>query len=208
MKLVEEYKRQWAFFKEHIFKLSAILFIAFVVMAIVSHFIFAQLLNTNPALVNEVVSFIREYSKGFDFNEGALTIILKLFFNNGRATLLMISMGVVPFLFLPVVLFGSNALLIGVITGFSQHFGMSLSLMLASLLPHCIIEIPAIAISAALGIYLCNFTIKFIRGKGDKPFSAGILEVLKSYVLVILPMLAIAAIIEGAITPLVAGLFM
>jgi len=82
--------------------------------------------------------------------------------------------------------------------------GGDLIIAILSILPHGILELPAIIICNALGFRLAYTAFKSIFG-GD-----GVLRELKRslklYVFIIIPILFIAAIIEVFITPKLAGI--
>ena len=125
-----------------------------------------------------------------------------LLFNNIRASALMAILGIIPFLFLPAIILGYNAVIIGIACAFSMAMGTGVSFLVLALLPHGIFEIPALILSAALGIYLCKELVKKLVGRSRlASFSGVFLSMLRFYLCVILPLLVVAALVETYITP-------
>lgn len=207
--LKKEYKKEWQFFKKEMKILFPVLLVSIVLLTILSHYIFAEVYKSDANAINSVSKVIQGSMSGIDLSKDThMVSILKLFFNNARASLIAISLGVVPFLFLPFISFFANGILVGMVTSLAfQTGGFSLSFFLASLLPHGIFEIPAIIYACALGIYLCKETTKILLKRSDKRLSNVIADTLRGYVLVILPLLIVAAIIEATITMQIAMRF-
>lgn len=114
-----------------------------------------------------------------------------IFFNNFQVGFMGIIYG---FLFgLPSVIF---SLVNGYVIGFVAFFAVSSSgaSSLLSLVPHGIFELPAIFISFGLGIKFGTFW--FYKEK-MKSFSRFFVESLRVFVFIVIPLLVIAAIIEG-----------
>ncbi len=124
-----------------------------------------------------------------------------LFSHNLEACLLAVICGLVPFLFIPLWIFALNAVALGAAAGAALGGGMTWKMLLASLLPHGIIEIPAMMLAFALGCCLCmQLSRKIFRSKTAHPLSA-IKHTVMMFILFVLPMLLIAACIEAYLTP-------
>src|SRR5699024_1728968 len=94
--------------------------------------------------------------------------------NNIRASALMAILGIIPFLFLPAIILGYNAVIIGIACAFSMAMGTGVSFLVLALLPHGIFEIPALILSAALGIYLCKELVKKLVGRSRRASFSGV----------------------------------
>ena len=126
-----------------------------------------------------------------------------IFINNSikilLAMLLGVMFGLIPLLFILV-----NAFIIGIVLYVSSmKIGMLASIML--ILPHGIIEIPALILGCSYGLWLGKMLILKIIGK-DVSMIDCIKYTITQYGKVIMPMLMIAALIETYITPLISGL--
>lgn len=155
--------------------------------------------ESNPTLAKDVV---KELFEGLSFVKDlpSFLIFLLIFFNNSVKSLLSMLLGVffgiVPVLF---VLF--NGYLIGVVVSVSSK-NVGIWKVLLMLIPHGILEIPAIIIACAYGLRIGFATFKKIRG-GNVSVSDEIRKALEVFAKIVTPTLLIAAFIETYITPLV-----
>lgn len=146
-----------------------------------------------PDSVHEqIVNFIQELLQKTE-GMGQFELIKFIFLNNVQSSFLGIILGIFLGIF-PVIALVSNGYLLGVVSSFSVRAEGFSSLL--RLLPHGIFELPAIFISFALGIKLG--TIIFRKDK-EKLFSDYLKNSLKVFLLIIVPLLIIAAIIEGTL---------
>ncbi len=134
-----------------------------------------------------------------------LAVMLLIFLNNAFKSLLALvlglGLGIIPFLFV-----AGNGIIIGMLgdTISRQHGTV---FVVASLLPHGIIEIPMILISAGIGLRL-GYAI-YLSLKGLKiDIKTELRQGFRFYMRVILPLLFIAAVIETFVTPIIASLVM
>ncbi|AKG90791.1 putative membrane protein [Geoglobus ahangari] len=141
----------------------------------------------------------------FDFvrNLEHYEIFLFIFMNNSlksfMAMVLGIAFGIVPVLF--VIL---NGVIIGLVVGvIGVEFGVLKTAMM--LVPHGILEIPAVLLSCAYGLEIGYQALRRFRGE-DVDLNSVLMAYIKRFVMLPLPMLLIAALVETYITPLVAGL--
>lgn len=131
-----------------------------------------------------------------------LLLVLVIFFNNSIKALFTILTGL--FLGLgPLVFLIGNGVILGVVMkGISFQHGGGAALL--SILPHGILELPAIIFSAALGFQI-GFVVfqKMIRKNGK--IRVELKRSLFMFVAVILPALLVAAFVEVFVTPLFIG---
>lgn len=135
----------------------------------------------------EILEVLKSLALAF---EGLTTfqIIIKILFNNSMVTLLTIIMGII-FGILPLWTTIQNGYIIGFII--NKVIESEGPLVLWRLLPHGIFELPAIFISIGLGLKIGEKVIK-----RDNP-GLFLLDSLRVFLLIILPLLIIAAVIEG-----------
>lgn len=81
---------------------------------------------------------------------------------------------------------------ISLLIGYVAH-RLSSQMIMASLLPHGVIEIPIIMLAAAYGIYLCQKETQDVKD----------IVVIKNYILWIVIPLFIAAVVEAVVTPII-----
>lgn len=126
-----------------------------------------------------------------------------LFFNNTRAMALIFLAGMVSFSVLGVLLYMVNISLIGGVYGLLELLGVSpLPIFLAGVLPHGIFELPALLIGSAVVLYI---GAALVTPQNGKSMGEVIIELMadwaKIFLGVVVPLLAIAAVVEAYITP-------
>jgi stage II sporulation protein M len=130
-------------------------------------------------------------------------LLLIIFVNNAIKALGLIFLGIL--LGLPPILFvGLNGFILGGL-GSALEAVNGWRYAVASFIPHGVIEIPVILLATALGLTVGTESFKWLVRKESRvrlQLSYG----LKVYVRWVLPGLAIAAIVEVFVTPLVIGL--
>jgi stage II sporulation protein M len=122
-----------------------------------------------------------------------------VFFNNSFNTLLFMIGGIIagiPSLFF--VVFN------GFIIGWSSYFGYSIEgigFVIASLVPHGVIEIPLMIICMSMGMSLGYELLNRVRGRGEFGKEARLAFGL--FLTRALPLLVLAAVIEAEVTPFI-----
>ncbi len=183
--LKEEYRKSWNYIKESKYFIFSIigLFLLLGIMGFV--------LKTPETIIEEIKKYLQEI---LSITEGMsqLELIGFIFWNNlkiGFAGLFFgVLAGVVPFLFAL-----SNGYIIGIVSKLAVNEGGFI--VLWRLLPHGIFELPAIFLSLGLGIRLGSFVFSTDLKKSFNEYFKNSLRV---FFLVILPLLLLAAIIEGS----------
>lgn len=157
-------------------------------------------------------------------------LALTLLYHNARASAIAVTAGWVPFLFLPILDPLLNGAVLGLLASISKHQGLNVPLLfLTQILPHGVFELAAVLYATSLGLYLSAETGKRAlaarrrreeRRKGLVSAAPGLEDfletcpdrkagepeslawnVVRSFLLVVLPLLALAAFVEGFITP-------
>ncbi len=128
---------------------------------------------------------------------------LLIFGNNVRATFVILLVGIVSFSVLGVMAYLVNVGLVGGVLGIFKLSGYSPAVLFAAgLLPHGIFEIPALMLSSAIVLYI---GAALVTPQTGKSMGQVVLELLadwaKIFLGVVIPLLAIAAVIESYVTP-------
>ena len=172
--------------------LSTVLFVIFLAMG----------LSISPELAGDPLDELKQLLEPLA-SLGPFALLFIIFFNNAIKALLAIVLGII--LGLPPIIFVCmNGYTIGVVVsalGSDAGYGT----VVASLLPHGIVEIPILILSTSLGIAVGIESLKYlIRQKSM--VRAQLCHGLKVYLKWILAALFVAAIIEIFITPQIIAL--
>lgn len=176
------FKESWDFIKtkRNYVYFSAVIFLIFIIIGYFvspSALLEAQLLKTLQGLTLKF--------QGLNLFQ----TIWALFSNNSIASLCAIVLGVVFGIF-PLVVLMFNGYLVGFVA--NRAVAQEGIIILWRLFPHGIFEIPALLVSAGLGISL---GLNLFSENFGKQFKSSV----KAFFLIVLPLLLIAAIIEGAL---------
>lgn len=183
-----------------------------------------------PGQEKKAMDFVVRSFKDIRLEGTPLVLALTLFYHNVRASAIAVAAGWVPFLFLPILDPLLNGGVIGLLVSVSKHQDLDVPrLILTKILPHGVFELTAVLYATSLGLYLSAETGKRAaaawrerrrRRRGEPPpvpkvenfletypersaarDESPAVNVLRSFVLVVLPLLLIAALVEGFITP-------
>ncbi|HWR26018.1 MAG TPA: stage II sporulation protein M, partial [Methanosarcina sp.] len=129
-----------------------------------------------------------------------LSIMRAIFINNATVSFISLILGLILGIF-PIIFIAFNGYLVGVVAYVvGQERGLLFTLL--ALLPHGIVELPMVFLSAAIGLQLGHQVFLALIGRQSQ-IRKDLIEGLKFYFFWILPLLFIAAIIETFITPLI-----
>jgi len=183
-----------------------------------------------PDQEKKALEFVIRSFKDIRLEGSPLVLALTLFYHNARASAIAVAAGWIPFLFLPILDPLLNGGVLGLLVSVTKHQGLDVPrLILTKILPHGVFELSAVLYATSLGLYLSEAMGKralaaWRKKKGQRqgqppppPDLTNFLEtypersaaeseslawnVFRSFVLVVLPLLLIAALIEGFITP-------
>tara|TARA_Y100000310_G_C20701337_1_gene830226 strand:+ start:829 stop:1443 length:615 start_codon:yes stop_codon:yes gene_type:complete len=166
--------------------------IAFIVSALIG-FIFPIFFEVE---ILELIKELLEKTEGL----GTFGLVRFILLNNLQASLVGMVFGII---------FGIIPLIVGVINGYVLGFvsiktvSMGGFSILWRLLPHGIFELPAVVISLGLGLKLGMFLFMYRGRDKAKEFLRWLKNSFKAFVFIIIPLLVIAAIIEGLLIVLV-----
>ena len=144
-----------------------------------------------PVELPEELQSLLQYIEGLSLPLLFLFIVFNNIVNSFVWMVLGVAIGVPPLFFIV-----RNGFLIGRVT-YSTSVEVGLPLTVALLLPHGLIEIPSILLSAAAGMSLGYQLINRLRGRGSIRAELG--RALNLFVWKIAPLLFIAAVIEMAL---------
>lgn len=163
-----------------------------------------------PDLRDQAVALVLETMNGIGaVKEDGTLSALGIFLNNLRACAFTMVYGLIPFLQLPALALGVNALLLGVLAAWYVSEGLSLLAYLAALLPHGILELPALILAFAMGLYVCgHLTRRCRKDENTLHLWDCLVQISRMLLLVLVPLLAAAALVEAYVTPVVASLFL
>ena len=183
----------------HYVFITTIAFLAISVMAYIAGRIFPDIPTGIIDWFNESVE-----NSGIVQEDGSFSV-LALLGSNVRAMVLSALYGFIPFLYLPALSLGLNAAIIGMLAAMMQERWL---LFAAGILPHGIFELPALVLSLAAGLCLCQNINHYIRKNEKGVMKPLMLNLLRVICLLVLPLLVVAAVMECYVTPQVMQLFM
>lgn len=185
--------------RQKLTKMTLIVAGIFIVMTAVFGFYFYE----HQTDAQDLMALYMPAVESITTEQGALSL-LPLLRSNLFACALCVGLGLIPALFLPVWALLSNAMMIGALLGLVGVSGIMspLKTVLFGLLPHGIFELPAFFLSMAMGIYLCRTLSLKLLGKAKEEKLLPMLNgIAKGFVLVVMPLLLVAAVIECYVTP-------
>ena len=166
----------------------------FLLGSISGFYIFKVLLNNNPQVID---TFLKEFQDMFGplKEMTSFELFYTIFFVNTRTSFLIMMLGVFVGFF-PFMSLWGNGTVLGLLYGKFIAEGGTPLVFLIGILPHGIIEIPAILIAASQGFRLGKEIISPPPGKTrSESLRVNIRKGLKLFALII-PLLLIAALIE------------
>lgn len=181
----ENYIQSWKYIKEsrHFIYSIIILFFFFVILGF-----FFPVPENISAYIMEFIGELLRKTEGMSSGE----LIKFIFFNNIQGSFFGMIFGILLGIF-PLISVVANGYLLGFVAAESvQSWGI---LVLWRLVPHGILEIPALFISLGLGLRLGVFIFQKNKLKSLQKY---VWESLRVFLFVIIPLLIIAAIVEGS----------
>jgi stage II sporulation protein M len=156
--------------------------------------------NTVEGLISQFGGILGPLAPTADIS---ILLFLIIFINNAIKALglvfLGILLGVAPVLFI-----GLNGFILGGLGSALESIN-GWRYVIASFVPHGVVEIPVILLATALGLTLGMESLKWLLRRESR-IKLQLSDCLKVYLRLILPGLAVAAMIEAFVTPLLIGL--
>lgn len=205
--IASQFRQLRDFFRSQDFRHSLLItggaFAALIVLAFAAGLIF-------PAVPAQVLTlFSQQMADAGVVSESGSISVPALFWNNLRAMVLSVLYGFIPFIYLPALSLGVNALLLGLFAAYFLNNGISMLAYLGGgILPHGIFELPALVISLACGIYLCSRINQYVRKNTRGIMAPTLKNIVRVLALTVLPLLAVAAAVEAYVTPAVMQFFL
>ncbi len=182
--LKEEYKKCFKYIsqsRKFIFSIIGVFFI----FSLVGFFV-----PIPEFLYNQILELIKEILLETE-NLSSIELIFYIIFNNIKSSFFGIIFGF-AFGILPLIIAIANGYILGFVSLLSvNNYGF---VSLWKLLPHGIFELPAIFISLGLGLKLGTFVFQKNKQKSFKDYLSNSLRV---FLLIVVPLLVVAGIIEG-----------
>lgn len=203
--LKQQHHALWRFYREELGETLLVTAAAFVIICLLAFAVGIFF----PNLPDLVVCYFQQLLESNDIltDEGGIDL-LALFGNNLRACGVSILYGFIPFLYLTALALGTNALILGVFAAFFINNGTSLLVYFAGIIPHGIFELSALLLAFSGGFLLCRRITQYVRKNTKGVIKPLMLNLLRVFIMHILPLLAIAAVVETYVTPAVMALFM
>lgn len=183
-----------------------------------------------PDQEKKALEFVLRSFKDIRVEGSPLVMALTLFYHNARASAIAVVGGCVPFLFLPILDPLLNGGVLGLLVSVTKHQGLDVPrLVLTKILPHGVFELTAVLYATSLGLYLSAEAGKramaawrrrtnrkqgppapaddqaaFLQSPSDMRAAepeGPVRNIVRSFVLVVLPLLLLAAFVESFITP-------
>ncbi len=151
----------------------------------------------DPASGQQMLTLLKEAIFGEVIDKAPWELAVTLFVNNLQACTFMF-LGGASFGVLTAFIIMTNGVVIGSVMELvrEQQGGLFVA---AALLPHGIFEIPAFIISGTLGFLLARTL--YLEWKGTEDAAARALKMGKTFLLYVIPLVAVAAVTEAFITP-------
>ncbi|MBU0958840.1 MAG: stage II sporulation protein M [Nanoarchaeota archaeon] len=188
----DQYVKSWNFIKQsrEFIYVAVLIFFIFAVIGFffqdVVNYFFKSFFSTD--LNGNILVFIERLIEKTE-NMGSSELLRFIFFNNLQTSFLAMVVGVL-FAVFPLFAIVTNGYLLGFVSYLSVKAGGIL--VLWKLLPHGIFELPAVFLAVGLGLRLGLYIFR----TNERPFKEIIVECLRVFLFVILPLLIVAAIIE------------
>ena len=200
----EQYKKTFHFIGKDMRWIVLGTVVIFIALIVLTDLFFMKHTDMMTQLLQEFQETLKDIAP-----DGTISAPL-LFLNNLKACLIAMATGLIPFLFIPVLVLDVNAAVMGAVASMYRMAGMSVvSMYLFGILPHGIFELPAILLSISMGLYLCYCLVKRIC---EGRYNSGIVKealgnMLRTLLTLIIPLLAVAAVIETYVTPILMSHF-
>jgi len=151
-----------------------------------------------PPLADYFQETIGTFVKLFD-GIPRLKLAGAIFLNNAFKTLLAILLGVILGI-VPVIFLFANGIALGVAWSLSASTrGPWVSLL--SLLPHGVLELPAVFLGTSIGLCIGFHVLRRLAGKSEINSRTELIQGLRYFCTVIVPLLFFAALVEAFVTP-------
>lgn len=204
--MISIYKREWQLFRQY----YARLFLWVLAICLVSAVLTYAMLVSNPEVATETMQMLSEQlqrqaeSFGGALDGSNSELFLFILKNNLYVSTLVFVLGFIPVVILPLFSPFISILSIGVMLAGFQVLGENpLQALILGILPHGVVEIIAIVLAGSLGSHMSLQIAKkiFSPHRHEILLLATIGRAARTFGLVVVPLIVLAAFIEGFVTP-------
>ena len=150
-----------------------------------------------PSLADHVQDMLANFVRMFA-GMPPVKLAAAIFLNNAFKTLCAIVFGMILGI-VPVIFLLANGAALGVAMSIStQIHGLWPSLL--AILPHGILELPAVFLGTSIGLMIGRRAAQQLSGRAETPIGAEVLQGIKYFCTVIVPLLLVAAFVEAFLT--------
>ena len=195
------YREEWKFFRERHLRTFLFLSALFIVAIIASLFYFhihPEAAQKEIKTIDAVLGKMRFYSQ--------FQVMASILIRNLIICFFILIMGLIPFFLLPIFPMLKNCYALAALIHLAGNY--SFLTLTATILPHGIIEFPALIYTTCLGVHLSlrrtrnrNVMLTIDSVQMEPPGALQFSRALKIYALIVTPVLVLAAIIETFLTP-------
>ena len=199
---VDIYKRQWELFKNHYAKPTALIALISIVIAFFSFFVLMVFQDLLIEITDELFMHFEEL--GVNPNTSHSELFLIVLVNNLRVSGFMVLLGFIPIIVLPAISGVVTSISVSMILALFNTFDLyPVQTLIYGILPHGIIELFAIYLAGGIGVFLSLNMFKKIFSSKRAEINIGIIikDSIISYLIVVAPLIILAAVIEGFVTP-------
>lgn len=158
--------------------------------------------QSDPSFGESLVKLFKEMIANDIMSDAPPFLAVQLFLNNLESCVLLFLGGAI-FGVITLFVLSFNGIIIGGILEVVRG-KTDIIVMLASIVPHGIFELPAVLVSSTLGLMLGRAVMLELAGQRDASAQAYVLG--RLFIQYVVPFIAIAACIEAFITPAVLGM--
>jgi len=151
----------------------------------------------HPAIGEQLIGLFEKEVAGQVAGAGPFELCGKIFVNNLEACIILF-LGGASFGIVTILIMSLNGIVIGAIMEIVLR-DHSPAFVAAAIIPHGIFEIPGFIVAGALGFMFSQALINEYYGQEDAAATAARLS--RVFVTVVLPLIAVAAVVEAFITP-------
>ncbi|MBP3953127.1 stage II sporulation protein M [Bacillus suaedae] len=210
------YSEEFEIYKKKYQKSFRWTFIFAIIIAIfcftLSFFMADFFIKQTKVIAENIANNIAEMSGEKTSRLSNIQTFLVIFWNNLKIGIIAILFGLIPFYRLPSLFAILQFVIVGVVFGGLYAMGHNVIGAFAySFLPHALIELTALIYCTAIGNFLNrNILTKvyFHKKKDSEPIGKLLKQSLRSYIIVVMPLLFIAAFVEGFITSRLSEFFL
>lgn len=182
-------------FAAYVYKIRYFVY-AIALLMLLSFMIGVIFAATMPDETAKIVSLVASQMSDIG-SDSAFSQMINLFVHNGVICLVMVLLGLALGL-IPLLIAFDNGLVIGLIGAFAAG-NKGLLFTLVAILPHGIIELPMMALSAAIGLRL-GYSVLMTLFRQPADVLQELKDGLRIFAVWVLPLLLVAAFVESYIT--------